>query len=269
MMRDGMSLALAIAALGAFAVGCGDDDRSGGRDTGPIPIDSGPPRDTGPAIDSGPGRDAGPPTGMCPSGMCDYVAQTGCMAGEGCYIGMAGPQCAPSGMGGDGSACMNINDCQSGFTCVVEAMGMPGECHKMCCAIGSVRDCPMGQSCSTRFVDDMGTFLGVGFCSSPDSCDVLMQTGCAMGEACYVTDLDDGSVRCLTPTATAGAEGAMCEGDQDCQAGNTCLSLDMGMTFTCLKYCNAMMGATSGCAEGQMCNRLSMGVPNIGVCITP
>ena len=265
---DGMTLLFTVAALAAISVGCGDDDRDtgGDRDTGPIMmIDSGPPRDGGPPmmIDTGP-----PPTGMCPDGMCDYVDQTGCMAGEGCYIGGMGPQCAPAGMGGDGATCMNINDCQAGFTCVVQTMGMPGECHKMCCAIGSVRDCPMGQTCATRFVDDMMRDLGVGFCSAPDSCDVLMQTGCEMGEGCYVTDFDDGSVMCLTPSAMAGGEDAPCEGLDECMPGFGCVSTDM-TTFTCQRFCNAMMGAMSGCAEGQTCNPLSMGVRNIGICLDP
>lgn len=267
---DGMTLLFTVGALAAIGIGCGDDDRTGDRDTGPIPIDSGPPRDVGPPVDVGPGIDAGPMmTGMCPPGMCDYDDQTGCMAGEGCYIGMMGPQCAPAGMGGDGATCMNINDCQAGFTCVVATMGMPGECHAMCCTIGSVVDCPSGQSCDTQFVDEMGTPLGVGFCSAPDTCDALMQTGCAMGEACYITNLDDGSTRCIAPDADAGDTGATCMGNQDCTAGNSCLSLDDGMTFRCFEYCNAMAGAMSGCPEGQMCNRLSMGVPNIGVCIMP
>jgi hypothetical protein len=62
---------------------------------------------------------------------CQLLQQTGCPAGQGCYLIPTGGVCAPAGTAAPGAACAAANDCVPGATCVV-VMGTAGKCVSLC-----------------------------------------------------------------------------------------------------------------------------------------
>jgi hypothetical protein len=92
-------------------------------------------------------------------------------------------------------------------------------------------------------------------------CDLIQQTGCAMGEGCYFGG-EDG----LTPIcAPAGMSppGSACMQQNFCAPGAFCGSFD-GENVSCIAICSVSgMGPT--CPAGQAC--ASVGVGDVGGCI--
>lgn len=265
-------LGLAVAIISIGAVGCGDDDRSG-DDAGPDTsgVDVGPRPDVGPLLDGSvdTGMDTGttPDTGggtrgsMCPMTPCNPVTAAGCAPGEACYFASTGegmpsaPLCAMAGMGVTGTACTNVNDCQEGLTCIGGSAG--GTCQPLCCA-GQNGDCPTGGTCAISLGEEMTVMA----CSFPDGCDLLAQTGCMGGDACYPMS-SDGATVCSSPGDVA--DGATCEFSNSCMAGSACVgSMEMSI---CRRVCDiAMEGAD--CEGEETCNGL-MGFDGTGICVPP
>jgi hypothetical protein len=249
--------------LAVLAAACGDDSRPG-TDSGTVMIDGA--RPDAPVGDSGP-RPDGPRTdgpvgpGMCGGAVCDLLTGGGCMTGQACQLvvsmpgGMPSGMCVPSGTAGDGMPCMGATDCQEGFACVIPDGGTMGTCQHYCCpmAAGADTACPTGQSCATTFAS-----TDVGFCSFPDDCDPLMQTGCGAGDACYLGA--GGTYRCATPAADAGGTGHPCTYVNDCLARHACI-MDM-----CVELCT-IPGGTE-CDMPATCNGVT-GFETVGVCIAP
>jgi hypothetical protein len=127
------------------AIGCGDDDGTGDRDTGPGDVDSGPADvDSGPAdVDAGPGDiDSGP--GDVDSGPGDVDSGPGCMpvAEDSPQRGMT---CAPGGP----------DVCPTDYVCEEESgVVLSGSCQ-IPCAMRDC-DCPTGLTCQ-GFTDKAGT----------------------------------------------------------------------------------------------------------------
>lgn len=253
---DGGSDAGAMVDSGADAGDTTDagDVLDAGRDGGDV-ADAG--TDGGEALDAG--TDAGGALG-CPAGPCNLVEQTGCEAGYGCYFvpssGGADPEpmCLTAGTGGDGATCVDHADCQEGFLCAPD-----DTCHAYCCG-GSDVGCPTGQVCSTTLRDSGGSPTEVGYCSAPDGCDPVEQTGCSGSEACYWSG--DGGTICTTSLEDLD-EGATCDDLNDCAAGLACHATSAGVV--CHRYCDTTDG--SRCTSTQTCTSLSLsGAPEAGIC---
>ena len=267
-MRKLLFLGMALALMA-----CGDDDgREPGTDSGTPGVDSGTPgtdsgtpgTDSGtPGTDSGtPGTDSGMSTGMCPVGDCDLVSNAGCDAamGEGCYwlLPMEGadpePLCNPAGTGTTGTPCDAPFDCQEGLTCD------EGECRKVCCG-GSDATCDPGDIC-INFSDGAGMLTGFGACRTPSDCDVIEQTGCPEGEACYVIS-NDASVDCITPPVDGGTQGDSCDSLNSCAPGFLCLTPEGGSS-ACVQACNPMSPV---CPDGTSCARVGSFPADLGACL--
>jgi hypothetical protein len=170
---------------------------------------------------------------------------------------MPSGMCVAAGTIGDGMPCSMATDCQEGFACVVESGMTMGTCQHYCCpmAAGADSACPTGQSCATMFAD-----TDVGFCSFPDDCDPIMQTGCASGQGCYLGG--GGTFRCATPLPDAGMTGHPCEVTNDCVPGYGCF----GSPGMCAELCTP--GAGTECDAPAMCNGIT-GYTTVGVCMAP
>ncbi len=260
-----LRLTFSIALSALFVVACGDDSRSG-TDSGLVVGIDGGGRDSGPGVDSGPGMDGGGTDGMvtpgtCGGAMCDLVTGGGCMTGQACQLLAAAAgempegMCVPSGTLGDGAACTMATDCQEGFACVVPAGSGAGTCQHYCCpmAPGANAACPTGQSCMTTFQD-----TDVGYCSFPDDCDPIAQTGCDAGEGCYLAM--GGTFACAVPAGDAGGTGHPCAFINDCMPGYACID-DM-----CAELCTRPDGTE--CDAPAVCNGVT-GFTTVGVCIAP
>jgi hypothetical protein len=93
-------------------------------------------------------------------------------------------------------------------------------------------------------------------------CDIVNQTGCPMGEACYFGGGDDG----LTPICAAvgmSPPGSVCEFQNSCAPGAFCGSLD-GENVTCIQICSAS-GMGPSCPAGQAC--AGLGIGDVGGCL--
>ncbi|NOY93060.1 MAG: hypothetical protein GXP55_17895, partial [Deltaproteobacteria bacterium] len=115
-----LALGLGLAMLAGCGGGGGRPMDSGTRsdtstpDTGVTLMDAGV--DTGSPVDSGM-ADTSTTTpdgggGVCPTGACDILSNTGCDAGQACYFssgapdaGGPAPVCAPAGTAGDSASC--------------------------------------------------------------------------------------------------------------------------------------------------------------------
>jgi len=250
-----------VAALSfVFALGCDSDPVE--TDSGPAPGDSGPMvmtdggvgTDSGPVTmtDAGPDTDAGGMTGMCngPMGDCDVTVASSCGAGMAC--GMSGMSttswttgCRAAGVGGQGSACTpGGTDCQEGFQCGSTSM----TCQQFCCT---------SADCGTPG-DFCGQVAGadVGFCQTPDDCDLIANTGCAAGTACYP---GAGGLSCLG--AGMLGEGEVCMFTNDCAPSHGCIG-PMGGPSNCRAWCDMM--AADPCPAGFACTGVG-GLP-VGAC---
>ena len=105
---------------------------------------------------------------------------------------------------------------------------------------------------------DSGMMMGE-FCGIAGGCDVLAQTACMGGEACYYTNsMDMSRTGCFS--AGAGAIGATCTNVNDCGVGLTCGGGE------CATYCCS----STDCTGGAICTALTDDPMNgLGYCRTP
>ena len=86
---------------------------------------------------------------------CYASTQTGCPAGQACYVGTSlGPVCFPPGSAREGATCAGsiINECEPGSTCVRDRDG-----ERRCCRYCQEhRDCPIGMLCTGDLVEQEG-----------------------------------------------------------------------------------------------------------------
>ncbi len=78
---------------------------------------------------------------------CDYVRQTGCPPGTGCYptSDVGESVCLQRGTAAVGEPCSTANDCVAGATCASVSAARPGLCRPVCNPLEPV--CPAGTSC--------------------------------------------------------------------------------------------------------------------------
>lgn len=186
--------------------------------------------------------------GACVEGACDVDTGEGCAEGEGCYVttsatGVSSTLCLPSGELPVDAACTATTDCESGFTCLMGPELGPGFCAPPCCDDSS---CPAGMECFG--------FGALRFCARPSrSCDVVRQTGCEPGTACYPAP----APTCVRPGILPA--GAACLGATDCAPGLSCLFTEEG-GYLCRPLCTV----SGDCEAGQRCEIV---LPdNVGYC---
>lgn len=245
-------MAAGLAGLGSGCDGDGPSDAGGGgTDAGGGMVDSG-----GGGIDSGMmmGTDAGIDAGgggACtgPTGACNALEASSCGAGMACVISgssatMWETVCIMAGAGTQGSACDPTmqGQCAEGFQC------NDNVCQELCC---DTSDCNPGDFCGLVAGADLG------FCSTPDDCDLLAQTGCGMGQGCYPSS---GGLSCLG--AGDLAEGAACMFTNDCLPGFGCLG-PTGGAAACRAWCD-MAAMPTTCPMGFACTGVT-GLP-VGAC---
>jgi hypothetical protein len=268
------TLHLAIVTTLLFLVGCGDDSGTNLVDGG---SDSGGDGGGDSALDqcaADAAVDAGDPVpaDVCleEDAMCDFVAQTGCSDGFGCYFAndgtILGAVCAQPGEGSDGDTCGRIEDCEGGFYCAgLMGEGTMGVCRRLCCVGATDAGCPADQQCVVEFVNmETEERTGVGHCVPLDDCDPLTHEGCDEGEGCYLQG-DEGRVRCGASTMNKGA-GESCALVNDCSPGFDCVSIGDDETFQCRRLCE-VGSRDDGCEGGESCRRLrNCGFPKLGIC---
>ncbi|MBI4511552.1 MAG: hypothetical protein HY698_18100 [Deltaproteobacteria bacterium] len=233
---------------------------------GAVP-DASLPVDARTTVDAGP-VDSGSPdssSGTCNS-PCELVSQCGCPADQACDLDNS--QLATGGRtcrviitpGTETSTCNGISQCAAGYTCV------SGVCRKYCA--DDTRCTGPGGVCTQLTYDSTNPkpIPGGKVCSA--NCDPLTGTGCPNGWGCNV--YQDDNDRFFTECRPAGSSGqdAACLDNEDCQAGFTCVNIDI-LTRACLRNCNAITGA--GCnASDPVCysfvTPVKVGNTTYGVC---
>ena len=239
-----------------LALGC---DGNGGTDAGVVFVDSGGgggtdagDTDGGGMMGTDAGHDAGG-GGMCtgPSGPCNVFVPSSCGAGMACVMSGSSATswetvCIMAGAGTRGAACDPTmqGQCAEGFQCSSSGR----TCERICCATS---DCAAGDFCGLVAGAD------AGFCSTPDDCNLITQTGCDAGQGCYPSS---GGLSCLS-AGTIG-EGGTCMFTNDCMPGFGCLG-PMGGPSACRRWCD--MAAMDACPAGFSCGGVG-GLP-VGACI--
>lgn len=96
-------------------------------------------------------------------------------------------------------------------------------------------------------------------------CDILAQTGCPAGQACYLAGMDG-----LTPTCAGVFDvkppGAACMFQNECLTPGFCGLPDPNLPPQCVAVC-ALNGMGPACQAGSVCADAGIG-PNIGACLT-
>lgn len=149
------------------------------------------------------------------------------------------PACGGGGGGGEWDPCPTDGDCDTGLVCRV------GICMRPC-AVSS--DCTSADFPECADLDGDG----LGECLPMTGCDFVHNSGCRVGEACYLIWLDAETVRagCLRARGSIVPIGGACgHDDRWCAPGSSCwwTSSPPG---TCVQWCYVEEGAcvTGTCA---------------------
>jgi hypothetical protein len=202
----------------------------------------------------------------CPTGICNYQAQTGCPAGEGCRPQFTAaspnvsPGCEATGTGKSAATCATGADCAAGYFCADNA------CRKQCCN----RDwsaCDPGESCFRQLQVKAGgvvTDSGMDLCFPVGDCDPLDTKSCSQGLACAIVD-PTGAVACV-PASTA-QPGEVCGAGSSCAAGALCVGGESGAESQCRALCRAEVCGEPACAAGQgTCVHYNRDPAGVGEC---
>jgi hypothetical protein len=187
-------------------------------------------------------------------GMCDPVSNTGCPGMRCGFVGIE-PRCVPAGGTADvGDACAFEADCGVGLSC-------QGHRCVRACWLGHNAFCGPDLSCSIDSVSGqtiLTSAAGLGFCT--EQCDLVTDTGCAMGTCAFGTN-SDGHDFTWCRDIGAVAVGAACVHEFDCQPGLGC---HHGF---CRRFCDF---TGSQCTVAQCENISSFSTqPQVGECNTP
>jgi len=166
---------------------------------------------------------------------CSVFSQNCEAAGQACYL--AGETvCLAAGDKGLNQACTTPNDCVAGLVCVSD------KCHEPCNPKTGGPD----PKCHLKCPAETGTLDGVddvAVCSLPDDeqpCDLLGQSDCPPGEACYFTG---NGPRCRPEGS--GETSAPCTQDEDCKKGGVCWPAGS----TCKAVCDPTQGFHEECSN--------------------
>jgi|GEM_PF-2257939 len=206
---------------------------------------------------------------------CTILPQGGCFVGEKCVTdGAGGTACVNVGPQTVGTLCFTHgnDDCQAGLLCTQENTSF-SQCRAFCAVDG---DCPTAHPTGTPASKCLYTLTGATekVCTVP--CNPVLAvgaSGCATGLGCQVfgsTPMGGGPTLQLTDCATAGAGGDSADcttnGNDDCAAGFTCISVTSGSTTThhCRGLCRLTMNGD--CASGNTCITPASGTNTYGFC---
>lgn len=179
---------------------------------------------------------------------CGLVPQTGCQPGEACDLadGTDGETAcrAITTTGTADSRCTSATACAAGYTCVSAADDTSlAWCNKLC---NVDADCGAGARCALGLVDENGDPLNVMVCSN--ACDVLAQTGCPSGTACYPRDRTGGDFTTCDSYGTT-PDFQACTASDQCLPGAACVGSGSG-GGTCRPYCDL---DNPSCGVGETC----------------
>ncbi|MDX2089298.1 MAG: DUF4215 domain-containing protein [Kofleriaceae bacterium] len=178
---------------------------------------------------------------------CGLVPQTGCPANEACDFADAPDgetACRPiTAAGTSDHRCSTATACAAGYTCVSAAGDdTVSWCNKLC---NVDADCGTDAKCAIGLADYNGDPLNVMVCSN--ACDVLTQTGCPTGTACFPRDRTGGDVTTCAGHGTTPHH-QICTSTEDCLPGAACVGSNG--TGTCRPYCDL---DNPHCGVGETC----------------
>jgi hypothetical protein len=214
-------------------------------------------------VEDGGGVVESPDSGVsaCPSGVCNYQAQTGCAADKACRPQFSAsspdvsPGCEAAGSGKSGASCTASSDCAIGFFCA------EGACRKQCCG-SDWSACDAGESCIRQLQVKAGGKIidsGMELCFPVNNCDPFGIEPCSDPTLeCKIVD-PTGAVACL-PKGSAGL-GDACDTAHACVAGTYCVH------DHCRALCNADVCGQPVCAAGQgTCIHFNRDPVGVGEC---
>jgi len=188
--------------------------------------------------------------GVCVGDDCT-PPDTGCDSGERCGPFMGETlACLPAGTVEPGGDC-SVDYCQAGYACVGE--GTEYHCRALC---QQATDCDSGTHCV--WSEDTGVTWGICLLG----CDLVTQTGCDPGEACYYSDPENGDTLCWTEGALA--VGADCSNMEMCVPGADCFP-DPATAPSYVYYCRAYCDDTHPCDSGT-CQVTAL-MRGVGLCL--
>lgn len=234
----------------------------------PSGADAGAAKDATPNTDQ-PGKD-GAPAEALPPDPCDPFTNSGCPSDQKCTALLQGNAmalgCGAKGTKAEGATCSPTttgdqqtgDDCGDGLACFRLQNETDFTCRRTCPITGTAHACPTGSICSVR-VPGLSSY---GFCGP--SCKPLEQTGCASGQACYLT-----SIGATCNNAGSTQAGDSCSQASDCKPGTTCIT-GLSNGNRCLAFCSTA-GSSPSCSGGSTCTKVPiddvfMSEPSVGYC---
>jgi hypothetical protein len=193
----------------------------------------------------------------CSPGDCSIVAQD-CDGGLKCDYRDGGRTCVSDGTLAEGADCLG-----NGFACIKGTVctslpaadgGTDTRCTKYCEATAN---CTSPQQCLLTLVLNDSLERPQVCADPPPTCDLLLQTCPATGDACYP---NGATGSCFAVGATPNA--SPCAYSNDCGKGATCVNTAGGST--CRQMCAYPSGAPD--CDGGTCAKLS-GALGVGVCL--
>jgi len=214
------------------------------------------------------------------TGPCSLLDQN-CAAGYTCVPALSNgtvtTTCTFStGLKSAGEDCYSATECDAKLICIGQSATQAGKCTAFCCPAEPYEPCN-GGICNEQVNFGNGALAYV--CSYAPRCTLLTANACAPGSDCYLeTAAGQGIAVCLAPSSAMGGELSVCSYLNDCASMQSCFGIGGG-TSVCLDYC-ALTGSTTGAAPGlggcpanEACEStyngqpITIGVPNIGLCI--
>jgi hypothetical protein len=209
--------------------------------------------------------------------VCSVVPQSGCTYGNKCTYDVSNnTTCIANGANTPGQLCgPSTDDCVAGSICINETGTTVDQCRAFCTVDTDCTQPPVSGAPSAMCLY-MLTGTPSSLCSIP--CNPVTKvgaSGCAAGLGCQVFGVTSGSMTlqktdCGQVAATGGGDGADCttNGDADCKAGFTCVTVGSGATAMhhCREVCR--VNTNTDCSNGAYsCNTPSGGgTPTYGFC---
>lgn len=201
---------------------------------------------------------------VCQTGTCDWCSQKCSLTDDGTMA------CSAMGALATGSACTIFLDgtpqrydlCASGALCLTPDLGSGlSYCFALC---RSSLDCLGGVACAARVLSaSAGSQVLVSVCDPPyrscnsaapqPCCNPLENTGCDVGQFCYLVAPDpvsrDNRTACDYSTG-AGGRTSPCNSSRDCMPGWTCFGASVGVTGVCRRVCDPKAANPCGVGGG-------------------
>jgi len=205
-------------------------------------------------------------TAKCPSGICNYQAQTGCAVGQACRPQFTAtspdvnPGCEAAGEGKAGATCALGSDCAAGYFCAEKI------CRKQCCG-SDWSACDPGESCIRQLQVRAGGVVidsGMDLCFPVGNCDPLDSSSCAQDLMCAIVD-PTGAVACVP--ASSAKPGESCAVTGACAAGAFCKVNEKTGVALCRALCRSEGCGEPACAPGQgICVHYNGDPTGVGEC---